>query len=63
MPVLAGGEFHIDGWRLDVASEVNDDFWRRFYRTAKSVNPDAALIGEVWESAGHWLDGKILILP
>ena len=52
-------EFHIDGWRLDVASEVNDDFWRRFYRTAKSVNPEAALIGEVWESAGHWLDGKI----
>ena len=52
-------EFHIDGWRLDVASEVNDDFWRRFYRTAKSVNPEAVLIGEVWESAGHWLDGKI----
>lgn len=52
-------EFRIDGWRLDVASEVNDDFWRRFYRTAKSVNPEAVLIGEVWESAGHWLDGKL----
>ncbi len=52
-------EFGIDGWRLDVASEVNDGFWRQFYRTAKSVNPKAILIGEVWESAGHWLDGTI----
>ncbi len=52
-------EFHIDGWRLDVASEVNDAFWRRFYREIKSVNPEAVLIGEVWESANHWLDGTI----
>lgn len=52
-------EYHIDGWRLDVASEVNDGFWREFHRRVKSVNPDAILIGEVWESAGHWLDGTI----
>lgn len=52
-------EFDIDGWRLDVASEVNDDFWRRFYREVKSVKEDAILIGEVWETANHWLDGKI----
>lgn len=50
-------EFDIDGWRLDVASEVNDDFWREFRKTAKSVKPDCFLIGEVWESAGHWLAG------
>lgn len=52
-------EFHIDGWRLDVASEVNDEFWRRFYKEVKSVNEEAILIGEVWESANHWLDGTI----
>ena len=52
-------EFGIDGWRLDVASEVNDGFWRAFRRAVKEVNPEALLIGEVWESAGHWLQGDM----
>lgn len=52
-------EFDIDGWRLDVASEVNDTFWLRFHAAVKAVKPDAILIGEVWETANHWLDGKI----
>ncbi len=52
-------EFGIDGWRLDVASEVNDGFWRKFYQEIKAVNPDCILIGEVWESANKWLDGTI----
>ena len=52
-------KFHIDGWRLDVASEINDGFWRKFRESVKSVNPDAILIGEVWESAAHWLDGTM----
>ena len=51
-------EYKIDGWRLDVASEINDDFWEEFHRAAKEINPDAILIGEVWETARHWLDGK-----
>ncbi|MDF2473580.1 MAG: alpha-glycosidase [Anaerocolumna sp.] len=50
-------EFGIDGWRLDVANEVNHDFWRAFRRAAKSANPDCVLIGEVWESAPIWLQG------
>lgn len=41
-----------------MASEVNDAFWENFCRAAKEVNPDAILIGEVWETARHWLDGK-----
>lgn len=52
-------EFHTDGWGLDVASEVNDGFWRKFHEEVKAVNPEAILIGEVWESANHWLDGTI----
>lgn len=51
--------FGIDGWRLDVASEVNDDFWRSFRKAVKDANPQALLIGEVWESAGHWLEGDM----
>lgn len=52
-------EFDIDGWRLDVASEVDDSFWRAFRKTVKEVKPDALLIGEVWESASHWLQGDM----
>lgn len=51
-------EFDIDGWRLDVASEVNDDFWREFRKAVKAVKPDCFIIGEVWETAKHWLDGS-----
>lgn len=50
-------EYGVDGWRLDVASEVNDEFWREFRRAAKEVKPDCFLIGEVWETAAHWLNG------
>lgn len=52
-------EYDIDGWRLDVASEVNDGFWRAFRSAVKAVKPDCALIGEVWETATHWLDGSM----
>ncbi len=52
-------EFGIDGWRLDVASEVDDGFWREFRRRVKEANPEALLIGEVWESANHWLQGDM----
>lgn len=52
-------EYGIDGWRLDVASEVDDAFWREFRRRVKAAKPEALLIGEVWESAGHWLDGSM----
>lgn len=52
-------QYDIDGWRLDVASEVNDGFWRDFRKAVKEVRPDALLIGEVWESAGHWLRGDM----
>lgn len=52
-------EFGVDGWRLDVASEVDDGFWRAFRSAVKAVKPDALLVGEVWETARHWLDGDM----
>ncbi len=53
-------EADIDGWRLDVANEVNHAFWRGFRRAVKMVRPDALLIGEIWEDAQQWLLGDQL---
>ena len=39
----------IDGWRLDVAREVPIGFWKDWRRLVKSINPDAIIIGELWE--------------
>lgn len=50
-------KYHVDGWRLDVANEISREFWRTFRGAVKAVNPEAVLIGEVWESAQSWLRG------
>ena len=51
-------DFGIDGWRLDVPMEIDDDeFWREFRRTVKAANPDAYICGEVWGDARRWLQG------
>lgn len=48
----------IDGWRLDVPDEINDDeFWREFRRRCKAVNPDAYIVAELWKPAQRWLQG------
>lgn len=41
----------ISGWRLDVADELPDEFLDAVRQGIKSENPDALLIGEVWEDA------------
>lgn len=38
-----------DGWRLDVADELPDDFVRGIHEAARAEKPDAVVIGEVWE--------------
>ena len=51
-------EFGIDGWRLDVPAEIDDDgFWREFRRRVKEINPDAYIVGEIWSDARRWLQG------
>lgn len=50
-------EADIDGWRLDVANEVNHDFWREFRKAVKQEKGDAFLIGEIWEDSSVWLLG------
>ncbi|MBE3576179.1 MAG: glycoside hydrolase family 13 protein [Limnochordales bacterium] len=47
----------IDGWRLDVANEVDHRFWRAFRDRVKGVKPDAFILGEVWHNATDWLQG------
>ncbi len=42
-----------DGFRLDVADELPDEFIARLYRRVKEVKPDAIVIGEVWEDASN----------
>ncbi|MBF5067403.1 glycoside hydrolase family 13 protein, partial [Salmonella enterica subsp. enterica serovar Istanbul] len=44
----------VDGWRLDVADELPDDFIAGIRRTLDRY-PDKILIGEVWEDASHKL--------
>ncbi len=48
----------IDGWRLDVPGEIDDDeFWREFRRRVKNINPDAYIVGEIWQRGDRWLRG------
>lgn len=60
-----------DGWRLDVADELPDDFVQGIHHAARKASPDALVLGEVWEDGstkiaygvrrkhllGHHLDG------
>ncbi|MBQ3089355.1 MAG: glycoside hydrolase family 13 protein [Oscillospiraceae bacterium] len=60
-----------DGWRLDVADELPDDFVRGIHEAVRAEDPKGVVIGEVWEDGsnkiaygqkrkhvfGHHLDG------
>lgn len=47
----------IDGWRMDVADEVEPEVWREVRKAAKSENPEAYLVGENWHDASGMLQG------
>ena len=40
-----------DGWRLDVADELPDEFIRGIRKAMDETQPDSVLLGEVWEDA------------
>ena len=47
----------IDGWRLDVPAEIDDDsFWEEFRQVVKTANPDAYIVGEIWEADPRWVN-------
>ena len=50
--------FGIDGWRLDVPTEIDDEtFWQAFRTRCRAVREDAYLVGEIWRIAPDWLQG------
>ena len=41
----------IDGWRLDVAGEVPDAFWRDWNAFVREINPETLTVAEEWGDA------------
>ncbi len=50
-------EYDIDGWRLDVANEVDHHFWREFRQRVRAVKNDALIVGEIFHDSRPWLQG------
>lgn len=50
-------EFDIDAWRLDVANEVDHQFWKKFYHATTQIKEDFYILGEIWHSSQNWLNG------
>lgn len=64
----------IDGWRLDVAPEVDhgiqyeltdpraagaNDYWEQFRKAVHKVDPDIYIVGEEWGLATSWTSGGV----
>jgi len=50
-------KYDIDGWRLDVANEIEHEFWREFRKAVRTIKPDVFVLGEVWHDSLPWLMG------
>ncbi|MBC1501777.1 alpha-glycosidase [Listeria weihenstephanensis] len=50
-------EFDIDGWRLDVANEVDHAFWKEFNKAVRAEKEDIYILGEIWHDSWLWLLG------
>lgn len=50
-------KFGIDGWRLDVPNEIPHSFWIEWRKLVKKINPEAYIVGEIWDDASPWLQG------
>lgn len=50
----------VKGWRLDVADELSNAFLNTLRDSVKSDNPDAYIVGEVWEDASNKFSYGIL---
>ncbi|MGM7702728.1 alpha-amylase family glycosyl hydrolase [Pseudalkalibacillus sp. Hm43] len=51
------------GWRLDVANEVDTEFWREFRDEIKATktktNDDPLILGEIWDDASKYFLGDL----
>lgn len=50
-------DYSIDGWRLDVSDEVSHNFWKRFRKEVKEINPNILITGENWQDGLPYLRG------
>jgi neopullulanase len=50
-------DFGADGWRLDVAEEVPQTFWRSFRERVRAANPQAYIVAEIWGERPEVLRG------
>lgn len=50
-------ETGIDGWRLDVANEVDRRFWQLLRERVKGIDDQQLLVGEFMHDAAPWLHG------
>lgn len=53
-------EAGIDGWRIDVADEVDYLFLASLRERLKSIKPGVIMLGECWKGAGRLLQGDRL---
>lgn len=50
----------VDGWRLDVPEEIGIRFWKEWCRLVRDINPEAYIVGEIWdEKAARFLNGEL----
>lgn len=50
----------VDGWRLDVPEEIGTPFWKEWCRLVREINPEAYIVGEIWdEKAAGYLNGEL----
>ena len=47
--------FGIDGWRLDAADLLKDEYLTKIYKTVKEINPNSIIIGELWNDASTFV--------
>lgn len=48
----------IDGWRLDVPTEIRSEgFWEEFRQRVRAINPEAYIVGEIWHIDTGFLSG------
>lgn len=59
-------DFDIDGWRLDVANDVDpsgsfgsNDYWENFRDKVKAAKSDAYIVGEYWGIGTQWISGGV----
>ncbi|MDF2988004.1 MAG: alpha-glycosidase [Eubacterium sp.] len=49
--------YNIDGWRLDVANEIDHNFWRDFRKAVKDIKEELFIVGELWDGCESYMEG------